>query len=66
MALAVMLAGERFAAMITDEGALVGVGAQMRSQIVGTREALWAETALEGGRMLLCAFVSSRAGVGDV
>ena len=51
--LAVMLAGEGFATDGADEGALVGVGPEVRAEIVGAGEALGAETALKGGGVLL-------------
>ena len=53
MALAVMLAGEGFAAYRTDEWKLVGVGAKVRAKVVGPRETLGTESALECRRMLL-------------
>ena len=53
VALAVVLARKGLAADGADKGPLVGVGAQVGAQVVGAREALRAEVALEGGRVLL-------------
>ena len=53
--LAVVLAGEGFAADCADEGSLVGVRAEVGAEVVGARESLGAEVALEGGRVLLYA-----------
>ena len=55
MPLAVVLPGEGLAAHCADEGALVGVRAEMGSEVVGAREALGAEVALESGRVFLYA-----------
>ena len=56
VALAVVLPREGFAADGADEGALVGVSAEMGAEVVGAREALGAERALEGGGVFLDAF----------
>lgn len=61
VALAVVLAGERFAADGAHKGALVGVRAQVGAQVVGSREALRAEVALERGRVLLDAPLGAAA-----
>jgi len=53
VAFAVVLASECFAADGADEGALVGVGAEMGTKVVGACEALGAEIALEGGGVFL-------------
>lgn len=51
--LAIVLAGKGFAADGADKGTLVRVSSQMGAQVVGAREALGAEGALEGCRMFL-------------
>jgi hypothetical protein len=53
VAFAIVLAGEGFAADGADEGTLVGVGAQVGAEVVGTRESLGAETALVCGWVFL-------------
>jgi hypothetical protein len=55
VALAVVLAGKGLAAHRAQEGTLVGVGAEMGAEVVGSREAFGAQATLEGGRVLLCA-----------
>ena len=47
MALAVVLTGEGLAADCADEGAFVGVGSEMRAQVVSTGEAFRAQVALK-------------------
>ena len=59
VAFAVVLAGKGFAADGADEGAFVGVGAEMGAEVVGAREAFGAEVALEGGRVFLDALFRS-------
>ena len=68
MALAVVLAREGFAADGADEGALVGVGAQVGAEVVGAGEALGAEVALECGGVFLHALpvVAGGGGAGGV
>ena len=51
--LAVVLARESLAAHRTHERPLVSVGAQVRAEVVGAREAFGAEGALERRRMFL-------------
>lgn len=63
MALPVVLTRECLPAHRADEGALVGVCAQMGPQVVRTGEALRAEGALEGSRMFLDALGISVVGV---
>ena len=64
VAFAVVLAGEGFAADGADKRPFVGVGAQVRAEIVGAREALGAERALEcGGVFLHASGVFLAAGV---
>jgi hypothetical protein len=49
----IMLTCKRFAAHAADERSLVGVGAKMRTEVVGTGEAFRTQVALEGSGMLL-------------
>lgn len=65
MSLPVVLARERLTAYGTDKRTLVCVCTKMRAQIVGTGEALGAECALEGRRMLLNSFRVANIGAGD-
>lgn len=53
MPLAVMLARESFPTYCTNERSFIRMSAKMRSQIVGSSEALGAKSTLEGGRVLL-------------
>jgi hypothetical protein len=53
MSLAIMLAGECFAADTAYEWTLIGVSAQVRPQIVSSREAFWTQIALKCRGMLL-------------
>lgn len=55
MSLAIVLAREGFPTDTADERTLVRMCAQMRSEVVGSSEALRTQRALEGCRMLLCA-----------
>lgn len=57
--LPIMLSCECLATHSAHEGSLVGVGAKVRAQVVGTGEALRAERALESRRVFLHAFGSS-------
>ena len=68
VAFAVVLAREGFAADGTDERALVGVGAEVGAEVVGTGEALGAEVALECGGVFLDALpvVARGGGTGGV
>lgn len=59
MALSVMLSCKSLAADSAYEGPLVGVGAKVRAQVVGTGKALGAERALESRRVFLHAFGAS-------
>ena len=60
VAFAIVLAGKGFATDGADEGPFVGVGAQMRAEVVGTSEAFGTKGALEGGGVFLypCAVVT--------
>lgn len=60
VAFAVVLAGEGFAADGADEGAFVGVGAEVGAEVVGSREAFGAEVALEGCGVFLYALFGAR------
>ena len=62
MAFAVVLAGEGFAADGAYEGSFVGVGAEVRAEVVGPGEAFGAEVALEGCWVFLDTFFTSRGG----
>lgn len=62
MAFAVMLAGEGFAADGAYEGAFVGVGAEVRAEVIGSGEAFGAEGALEGRWVFLDTLFSSGGG----
>ena len=53
VAFAVVLAGEGFAAYCTDERSFVGMGPQMRAEVVCTRKAFGTEVALECGGVFL-------------
>jgi hypothetical protein len=53
VALAIVLAGEGFAADCAHEWSFIGVGAEMRAQIVCSGKPLRAQVALESGRVLL-------------
>ena len=58
VSLPVVLARERFAAHGTHKRSFVGVGAEMRSEVVRSREAFGAEATLESGRVFLNAFAA--------
>lgn len=53
MALAIVLAGEGFATDCTHEWSFVGVGAEMRAQVVCSSKPLRTQSALESGGVLL-------------
>lgn len=53
MSFSIVLACKGLATDGADEGSFVGMGAEMRAEVVGTREAFRAEITLEGGRMFL-------------
>lgn len=53
MTFSIVLACKGLATYGADEGSFVGMGAEMRAEVVGTREAFRAEITLEGGRMFL-------------
>jgi hypothetical protein len=55
VAFAIVLSCEGFAADGADEWALVGVGAEMRAEVICAGEAFRTECALEGGGVFLLA-----------
>lgn len=65
MALAIMLAGESFAADGADKGSLVCVGTQVRAEVIGACESFRAKVALEGGWMFLALLFPASAGCGS-
>ena len=64
MAFAVVLPREGFAAHCADKGPLVGVGAEMRAEVVSACEFLGAESALERRGVFLHALCAVGCDVG--
>lgn len=59
MSFPVVLARKCLAANAAHEGTLIGMSAEMRSQVVGTCESLRAQSTLESRWVLLCTFRAS-------
>lgn len=58
----VVLAGKCFSTYGAHERTFVGMGTQVRSQVIGSGKSLWTERALESGRVFLNALGISAFG----